>query len=534
MSESAHGKNELIFIMPMKFQKKRLEDMKSSLSRKGFNYTNDLSSDVTHVVTECESLDQVERYLTKNGQAIPMSASVVSTRWLVDCLKAVKYVPIKESQVLRREKTPVEPDVQNKAAKNSVSSFPEWACQRKAKLKHFNSKLTSAIEVLQEYAELRDARQDYSRALAFRRASSVLKALPFPVQRTEQLKGLKDIGEHVKGVIEDILDHGSSSEVENIVKSEWYNKMKLFTSIFGVGPSTAKTWIECGWKSVEDAQKNGCPSSDWRISWGLAFFKDLNTPVQLQEAETFFQIVKHEAELILPGVIVTLVGGFRRGKAQGHDVDILLSHPSEGAEAGLLPKLLAALGKRGLILIGHKEKSSFRSDVLYKDFKISARGQLDHFEKWLGICKFKKPNLFIKPQDLHQLEGATNTEPCSRNDELLSIDTEKIRQKCDHLPNISFEESLDDLYEPKLKKAKGSEPIDEEPNRLSAAPRDWLARRVDLIIAPQSQYYYALVGWTGSKHFNRDARLYAQKKLGLKLTSHGLFDLEKVRLKHLS
>jgi len=54
---------------------------------------------------------------------------------------------------------------------------------------------------------------------------------------------------------------------------------------------------------------------------------------------------------------------------------------------------------------------------------------------------------------------------------------------------------------------------------------DWLARRVDLIVIPASQYYYGLVGWTGSKHFNRSLRLYSQRELGLRLTSHGLYDV---------
>ena len=158
----------------------------------------------------------------------------------------------------------------------------------------------------------------------------------------------------------------------------------------------------------------------------------------------------------------------------------------------------------------------FRSDILYQDFKLSARGQLDHFEKWLGICKFPKwfstsESCTSKPQESQELSDTKDySDPKSVADR-------------------SFDESMNDLYEPKAKRAKGSAPIDKEPNLISASPRDWLARRVDLIIAPYSQYYYALVGWTGSKHFNRDARLYAQKKLGLKLTSHGLFDLEKVR-----
>ncbi|GFR94543.1 DNA polymerase mu [Elysia marginata] len=422
------------------------------------------------------------------------------------------YEPLLLFLVSLEEKITTKEDVS--AVDQSNTSFPEWACQRKAKLEHLNIKLTSAIEVLQEHAELRDGNQDYSRALAFRRASSVLKALQFPVQSVEQLRGLKDIGEHVKTVIADFLDHGSSSEVEEILKSHWFRKMKLFTSVFGVGPSTAKAWIDHGWENLEDAQKNGCPSNDWRIAWGLAFWKDLNTPVCRTEALTFSQIVQQEAESILPGVITTLVGGFRRGKQEGHDVDILLSHPKEGAETDLLPKLIAALGKRGLMLIGHKEKSSFRSDVLYQDFKISTRGQLDHFEKWLGICKF--PKSFSKHEN--------STSKCEENQ---NNSHSKTNSDSNLKAYASLDDSLSELYEPKAKKAKPSETTSLDPNLISAAPRDWLARRVDLIIAPYSQYYYALVGWTGSKHFNRDARLYAQKKLGLKLTSHGLYDLQK-------
>lgn len=58
--------------------------------------------------------------------------------------------------------------------------------------------------------------------------------------------------------------------------------------------------------------------------------------------------------------------------------------------------------------------------------------------------------------------------------------------------------------------------------------RGWIARRVDLIVVPYSQYWYALVGWTGNKHFNRSIRLYAQKQLNCKLTSHALYNMTTV------
>ena len=32
-----------------------------------------------------------------------------------------------------------------------------------------------------------------------------------------------------------------------------------------------------------------------------------------------------------------------RGKSQGHDVDFLITHPEEGREAGLLPRVMSCL-----------------------------------------------------------------------------------------------------------------------------------------------------------------------------------------------
>jgi hypothetical protein len=48
------------------------------------------------------------------------------------------------------------------------------------------------------------------------------------------------------------------------------------------------------------------------FSVGLAFHDDLINPVKSEEADRFTEIVKTEAEQILPGVLVQLTGGFRR------------------------------------------------------------------------------------------------------------------------------------------------------------------------------------------------------------------------------
>ncbi|EHB00070.1 DNA polymerase mu [Heterocephalus glaber] len=65
-------------------------------------------------------------------------------------------------------------------------------------------------------------------------------------------------------------------------------------------------------------------------------------------------------------------------------------------------------------------------------------------------------------------------------------------------------------------------------------PRPWRAVRVDLVVAPWSQFPFALLGWTGSKLFERDLRRFSRKEKGLCLNSHGLFDPEQKSCFHVA
>ena len=189
---------------------------------------------------------------------------------------------------------------------------------------------------------------------------------------------------------------------------------------------------------------------------------------------------------------------------------MLITHPEEGREEGLLSQLLQRLELLGLVLCGNLEKSTYTSAVLTTDSKLSARGQLDHFEKWLGICRF--PNSFQ-----NEAMGSLLTRRCA-----------DVHKNAPSECHILFNDSLhDEEFEPKAKlKKMVAENL--TPKNMADGDRDWTARRVDLIISPYSQYWYALVGWTGSKHYNRDLRLYAQRVHNLKLTSHGLYSPAKV------
>uniref|UniRef100_A0A8C5E791 DNA-directed DNA/RNA polymerase mu n=1 Tax=Gouania willdenowi TaxID=441366 RepID=A0A8C5E791_GOUWI len=59
--------------------------------------------------------------------------------------------------------------------------------------------------------------------------------------------------------------------------------------------------------------------------------------------------------------------------------------------------------------------------------------------------------------------------------------------------------------------------------------RGWRAVRVDLVSPPMKQYAFTLLGWTGSKQFERDLRRFAQKERHMLLDNHALYDKTKVK-----
>ncbi len=179
---------------------------------------------------------------------------------------------------------------------------------------------------------------------------------------------------------------------------------------------------------------------------------------------------------------------------------MLISHPVEGKEEGLLHKLLHRLSKYQMTLSGQYHKSTYSDDLLEMNSTSKyLRGSIDHFEKWIGILKINK----VVSET--ESKSNTNSEKCGSSDDSSSMDLhlQVIPKSCQSKSSSPKKEdslqNLDSLDKPNTSQLMTlTSALD-----LASGERDWRARRVDLIISPASQYPYALVGWTGSKHFNR-------------------------------
>ncbi len=58
---------------------------------------------------------------------------------------------------------------------------------------------------------------------------------------------------------------------------------------------------------------------------------------------------------------------------------------------------------------------------------------------------------------------------------------------------------------------------------------DSIARQVDILVAPESEYYYSLLYFTGSAEFNVGMRNFIKNKYGISLSEHG-FDKESIKI----
>ncbi|KAL0618977.1 DNA-directed DNA/RNA polymerase mu [Plecturocebus cupreus] len=441
---------------------------------KGFRVLDSCSSEVTHVVMEQTSAEEAISWQEHRMAAAPPGCSppaLLDISWLTESLAAGQPVPVE----CRHHLEVAGPG----KGRPSPAWMPTYACQRPTPLTHHNISLTgpSLQEALEILAEAAGFEGSEGHLLAFCRAASVLKALPSPVTAMSQLQGLPQLGEHSSRVVQELLEHGVCEEVERVRSSERYQTMKLFTQVFGVGVRTADRWYREGLRTLDDLREQPQKLTQQQKA-GLQHHQDLSTPVLRSDVDALQQVVEEAVGQAMPGATITLTGGFRRevawgwskkavflsqsqigplrGKLQGHDVDFLITHPKEGQEAGLLPRVMHCLQDQGLILYHQHQHSHWESPT-----RLAQQSHMDAFER--SFCIFRLP----------QPPGAA----------------------------------------------------------VGGSPRScpsWKAVRVDLVVVPISQFPFALLGWTGSKLFQRELRRFSRKEKGMWLNSHGLFDPEQV------
>ncbi|XP_074195405.1 DNA nucleotidylexotransferase isoform X1 [Rhinolophus sinicus] len=447
----------VLYILERKMGTTRRAFLMELARRKGFRVENELSDSVTHIVAENNSGSDVLEWLQVQNIKASSQLELLDVSWLIECIGAGKPVEMtgKHQLAARRDFSASSNPEPQKTPPLAVQKISPYACQRRTTLNNCNHIFTDAFEVLAENYEFRE---NEGCCLAFMRAASVLKSLPFTIISMKDTEGIPCLGDKVKCIIEEIIEDGQSSEVKAVLNDERYQSFKLFTSVFGVGLKTSEKWFRMGFRTLSNIRSDKTLKFTRMQKAGFLYYEDLVSCVTRAEAEAVSVLVKEAIWAFLPDALVTMTGGFRRGKKIGHDVDFLITSPesTEEDEQQLLPKVINLWERQGLLLYYDLMESTFEK------FKLPSRkvDALDHFQKCFLILKLH-----------HQ-----------------RVDSGKSGQQ---------------------------------------EGKTWKAIRVDLVMCPYECRAYALLGWTGSRQFERDLRRYATHERKMILDNHALYDKTK-------
>ncbi|XP_041874987.1 DNA nucleotidylexotransferase isoform X5 [Corvus kubaryi] len=388
--------NFVIFIMQRKMGKTRRMFLMELGRRKGFRVESELSDSVTHIVAENNSYLEVLDWL--KGQAVGDSSrfELLDISWFTACMEAGRPVDLELKYHLmeQRQSPPLNvPELEMPAF--TATKVSQYSCQRKTTLNNYNKKFTDAFEVMAENYEFKESEIF---CLEFLRAASLLKSLPFPVTRMKDIQGLPCMGDQVRDIIEEIIEEGESSRVREVLNDERYKAFKQFTSVFGVGVKTSEKWYRMGLRTVEEVKADKTLKLSKMQKAGFLYYEDLVSCVSKAEADAVSLIVKNAVCTFLPDALVTITGGFRRGKKIGHDIDFLITSPGPGEDDELLHKVIdlwkrQQFGRDLRRYASHERKMVLDNHALYdrrkriflkagSEEEIFAHLGLDYVEPW--------------------------------------------------------------------------------------------------------------------------------------------------------
>ncbi|XP_061315078.1 DNA nucleotidylexotransferase isoform X2 [Pezoporus flaviventris] len=199
----------------------------------------------------------------------------------------------------------------------------------------------------------------------------------------------RPVDSEVKYRLMEIIEEGESSRAKEVLNDERYKSFKQFTSVFGVGVKTSEKWYRMGLRTLEEVKADKTLKLSKMQKAGFLYYEDLVSCVSKAEADAVSLIVRNTVCTFLPDALVTITGGFRRGKKTGHDIDFLITNPGPREDDELLHKVVGLWKKQGLLLYCDIIESTFLKEQI-PSRKVDA---MDNFQKCFAILKLCQPRV---------------------------------------------------------------------------------------------------------------------------------------------
>lgn len=245
---------------------------------------------------------------------------------------------------------------------------------------NFNDHITKELEAIMKFRENQDGRDKNFRSIAYRKAISILRNLPFKITSISQIQMKKGFGDSILKKIEEILETGEL-HIRSIMDQDTDLKyIEEIQKVWGIGQTKANEIVRNhGIQGIEDLKKRGIHLLNDIQKKGLEFYDDINKRIDREEVEKIGNIVKHYANIVYgPNVESEICGSYRRGKQNSGDVDILLTNQQFGEDDSCLdlePLIKKLRDVKFLVcdLVIGTESSSYMGLCKLQDFQNSSK-----------------------------------------------------------------------------------------------------------------------------------------------------------------
>ena len=348
----------------------------------------------------------------------------------------------------------------------TLPSLPDWvrekkiySCERATPLDWPNNPF---ICFLKKIKLARILTLDEIGVRAYSTIIASLAAYPNPIKNSLEILALPGCDQKVAHLFHEYQNTGRLQIVEDLEADPAFKILRQFYDIWGVGAKTAREfYYDKGWRDLDDVIEHGWKDLSRVQQIGLKYYDEFQLKIPRAEVESIAAIIAAHARLVTDeDVKAVIVGGYRRGKAENSDVDIIISHPHERMTHKLVDKVVKALEKVG----------------------------------WIT----------------HTLTlNLTNTK---RNQEPLPIQTGTLKGH----GFDTLDKALVVWQDPDWPTKTAD--LDANPKFKNPNPH----RRVDIIISPWRTVGCAVAGWTSGTTFQRDLRRYSKYVKGWKFDSSGV------------
>lgn len=411
-----------VYIIPAKLSKHEIQEISDSIKRQDGQVVSSIEEGNV-ILTVLHSPQRILRH-TPHGNGIGFDQTVVKIEWLHDSiakrqmLEMSKYaidVPIAEVvKETIKEKDSIEnffqqtrPPHYDEVHYDLDPSFKNaaYCCEQPTPLICPNEGLVRQLKVLEHDRELE---QEKMNALSYGKGIGAIRAYPRVITSAKEAEKMKHIGKKMAVKIKEYIEQGEISEVRNILNSKRYQILDMFWSVHDAGPSTALKWYEKGYTTIEEVREKEWHSLTSSQKIGIDLRDDFAKKVSRQDTEAIVKEVMRVCDTIEPGCLYTICGGYRRGKTQIGDVDLILTHPTPRKEMFLLGRLIEALEFEGILTHRLTVNESFSAHK-----RVETLGQklpekhhsFDTLDKILGVVKYKgihrRLDIILTPIELY-------------------------------------------------------------------------------------------------------------------------------------